>query len=326
MPRKPRIESNGGLYHVINRGNYRSWIFETDGAKKSFVRSLDEACVRFSWELSAYCLMGNHYHLCVGTPLGNLSEGMRWLQATFASRFNRYRKEHGRLFQGRFKSLVVEPGSHWLDLVDYIHLNPARAGLVDVSTVGRYPWSSLYFFPKRKSRPSYLDCSWMDYFEELEDSGSGWRRYQARLRLKMTDDPDEIEMLDRRMCKGWCLGGLEFRKAISEDFAREPETVRLDREDLAKLNRDRWEDLLERCLKALAMGEADIAGEKPSCAWKLAIARKMRVESSVSNRWLAERLRMGAPKSVSAICGRYAKDRESICEFARKLKKLNVTR
>ena len=79
MPRKLRVESNEGLYHVINRGNYRSWIFESDGAKRSFHDTLFEACERFSWELSAYCLMSNHFHLCLGTPRGNLSVGMRWL-------------------------------------------------------------------------------------------------------------------------------------------------------------------------------------------------------------------------------------------------------
>lgn len=165
----------------------------------------------------------------------------------------------------------------------------------------------------------------MDYFDELEDSASVWRRYLTRLRLKTTDDSEEIAALGRCMCKGWCLGGPEFRKAVSKDFARRPETVRLDREQLAKLNLDLWEELLERCLRALGVGEADIASGKPSSAWKLAIARKLRVESSVSNAWLAERLRMGAPKSVSAICGRYAKERESKCEFAKKLKKLSVS-
>ncbi len=115
MARKRRLESSDGLYHVINRGNYRADIFETEGAKKSFVKALEEACGKFDWELSAYCLMSNHYHLCLGTPLGNLSVGMRWLQATFAMRFNKYRKERGHLFQGRFKSLLVEPGQHWLE-------------------------------------------------------------------------------------------------------------------------------------------------------------------------------------------------------------------
>lgn len=92
---------------------------------------------------------------------------MRWLQGTFASRFNRYRKENGHLFQGRFKSLAVEPGQHWLDLADYIHLNPVRAGVVDAATLGKHPWTSLYWFPKRKTRPDYLDCSWMDCFDDF---------------------------------------------------------------------------------------------------------------------------------------------------------------
>ncbi len=129
MAGKRRLESSDGLYHVINRGNYRADIFGTEGAKKSFVKTLGEACEKFDWELSAYCLMSNHYYLCLGTPLGNLSVGMRWLQATFAMRFNKYRKEHGHLFQGRFKSILVEPGQQRsMDLVDYIHLNPVGGG------------------------------------------------------------------------------------------------------------------------------------------------------------------------------------------------------
>ena len=174
MARKPRIESNTGLYHVINRGNYRSFLFKTEGAKDSFIRTLFEACDKFSWELYGFCLMSNHYHLCIGTPFGNLSSGMRWLQATFAMRFKKYRKENGHLFQGRFKSLMVEPGDHWLALVDYIHLNPVRAGLVETQDLGKYPWTSLFYFPKRASRPAFLNCEWMDHQEDIEDSKGGW--------------------------------------------------------------------------------------------------------------------------------------------------------
>jgi len=108
MARKARFERTGGLYHVINRGSYRSWIFESDGAKKSFEKALLEAAKRSGWILHAYCVMGNHFHLALETPEPNLSEGMRWLQSSFATRFNRFRKENGHVFQGRFKSLVVE--------------------------------------------------------------------------------------------------------------------------------------------------------------------------------------------------------------------------
>jgi REP element-mobilizing transposase RayT len=111
--------------------------------------------------------MNNHYHLCIGTPLGNLSTGMRWLQATFAMRFNKYRKEQGHLFQGRFKSLMVEPGDYWLALVDYIHLKPVRAGLVETQSLVKYTWTGLFYFPKRASRPTFLKCEWTDYCEVL---------------------------------------------------------------------------------------------------------------------------------------------------------------
>lgn len=324
MARKKRLEFNGGLYHVINRGNYRAHIFGTDGAKESFVKALFEACDKFSWELSAFCLMSNHYHLCLGTPLGNLSVGMRWLQATYAMRFNKYRKEHGHLFQGRFKSLVVEPGRHWLDLVDYIHLNPARAKLCSLETIAKYRWTSLYHFPKRKIRPDFMDCAWMDYFDEIEDTAGGWRRYLGHLRMAVCDDPKLLESLDRQMRKGWSLGSPEFKKDVSNELAKRWDVVRLEREDLKDLNRTRWEGGLERCLAKVGKSVEDVRRENLSASWKLAIASKMKRETSVTNAWLAERLNMGKPRSVSAICGKYSKEKEACCAFARKLKELII--
>jgi hypothetical protein len=71
--------------------------------------------------------MANHYHLAVETPVPNLAEGMRWLQGTFGLRFNRFRTENGHLFQGRYKSLIVEPGEGLGPLCHYIHLNHVQA-------------------------------------------------------------------------------------------------------------------------------------------------------------------------------------------------------
>src|SRR5690606_14884663 len=93
MARKFRIEYPGAFYHVINRGNYRSWIFESEGARRGFLLCLKACCEAMEWRLHAWCLMSNHYHLLVETPNGNLVAGMRWLQSTFANRFNRLRKE-----------------------------------------------------------------------------------------------------------------------------------------------------------------------------------------------------------------------------------------
>ena len=132
MARKPRLEFAGGIYHVISRGNYRKELFE-DGSARAFEKTLFEACRKCGWLLHAYVIMSNHYHLAVETPEPNLVEGMRWLQGTFAIRFNAFRGERGHVFQSRYKSLVIEEGRPLLGLVNYIHLNPVRAHFVSVA-------------------------------------------------------------------------------------------------------------------------------------------------------------------------------------------------
>jgi len=323
MPRKPRIESNQGLYHVLNRGNYRSQIFDSAGAKHSFHRTLLEACQKFSWELSAFCLMSNHFHLCLATPQGNLSAGMRWLQATFAMRFNRFRNENGHLFQGRFKSLIVEPGRHWRDLVDYIHLNPVRAGIVDVVGLRHYPWTSLYYFPKRKSRPEFLDCSWMDFDDLLEDSKGGWTRYSNLLAIKGSEDRKEIDAMDQRMCRGWCIGGKKFKKDLASEQLADEAVVRVEAEALAELNRAEWGILLEKCLKALGKTEEDLQLEGKYVAWKKAIASRLRESTSVKSAWLGEQLKIGQGRNVNSMISYYERQARKNCPDAKRLERID---
>ena len=104
MPRRLRMEQEGGLYHVINRGNYRRDLFETVGSAEAFLETLFEAAGRWRWRVHAYVLMRNHFHLAIETLEPTLGEGMHWLQSTLATRFNRFRQESGHLFQGRGRS------------------------------------------------------------------------------------------------------------------------------------------------------------------------------------------------------------------------------
>lgn len=126
MPRKQRIEFAGACYHIISRGNYRKDLFEEEGTARAFEKTIFEAALRCGWKIPAYVIMGNHYHLVVRTPEPNLVAGMQWLQSTFATRFNRFKRESGHVFQGRYKSLLVEEGRLLLGLMDYVHLNPVR--------------------------------------------------------------------------------------------------------------------------------------------------------------------------------------------------------
>lgn len=113
MARTPRIQFDGAIYHVINRGNYRQDLFARSGTAEAFEGTLFETCKRCGWELAAYCIMSNHYHLALTTPKGNLVEGVHWLQSTFGNRFHRFIGERGHVFQGRYKVILVEPGATW---------------------------------------------------------------------------------------------------------------------------------------------------------------------------------------------------------------------
>jgi len=81
MPRSLRIEKENGVYHIINRGNYRQDLFINEGTHRSFEKCLFETCEKCGWILEGFCVMTNHFHLVVRTPKGNLIYGMKWLQS-----------------------------------------------------------------------------------------------------------------------------------------------------------------------------------------------------------------------------------------------------
>jgi REP element-mobilizing transposase RayT len=120
------------MYHLMSRGDRRERIFLDDVDRQDFIKTLAEACQKTGWQVHAYCLMSNHYHLVVETPEPNLVAGMAWLQSTYTIRLNHRHKLVGHVFSGRYKAQVVEgSGNGYLKTAcDYVHLNPVRAGLV----------------------------------------------------------------------------------------------------------------------------------------------------------------------------------------------------
>ena len=123
----------------MNRGDRREALFEDDHDRQRFLETLGEACGKTGWQVQAYCLMDNHFHLVLQTPQANLVAGMKWLLGTYTSRFNRRHQEFGHLFSGRDKSLVVDGSqSGYLKTVsDYVHLNPVRAKLLRPEAQGQ---------------------------------------------------------------------------------------------------------------------------------------------------------------------------------------------
>ena len=159
MARPLRIEYPGAVYHVTARGNAREDIFLEDADRRLFLEVLGNTVTRYNWLCHAYCLMDNHYHLLLETPDPNLSLGMRHLNGVYTQRFNRKHSRVGHVFQGRFKSILVEKEAHLLELCRYIVLNPVAAKMV--LHPSEYPWSSYNFTAKSIKKPAFLSIDWV---------------------------------------------------------------------------------------------------------------------------------------------------------------------
>ena len=159
MARPLRLEFAGALYHVTSRGNRQEDIFEDDADRLEFISIFQTVCDRYNWICHAYCLMGNHYHLLIETPDANLSKGMRQLNGVYTQAFNRKHNRVGHLFQGRYKSILVEKDSYLLELCRYIVLNPVRAQMVRSAVNWR--WSSYRAMTGQIKKPIFLEVDWV---------------------------------------------------------------------------------------------------------------------------------------------------------------------
>ncbi|HXF66257.1 MAG TPA: transposase [Burkholderiales bacterium] len=156
MARPLRLEFAGALYHVTARGNARAAIFLDDADRELFLKFLGREVEQQRWRLHAYCLMPNHYHLLLETPEPNLARGMARLNAAYSAAFNRRHSRSGHLFQGRYKSILVEREPYFLELCRYVVLNPVRARMC--KDPANYRWSSYSATAGRVPAPDWLDC------------------------------------------------------------------------------------------------------------------------------------------------------------------------
>ena len=299
MARKLRLEFPGAGYHVINRGNYRRWILEDDKTKAAFERCLFEACERSDWLLHAFTLMDNHYHLALETPAGNLVAGMQWLQATFANRFNRFRNEHGHLFQGRYKSPIVEGGGPLGHLCDYIHLNPVRAGIVSVDHLAEYRYSSFWYLRQKRRRPAFLRCETALLESGVIDTARGWQCYADYLAWQAAEGPAGKNQAYVSLSSGWALGSDAFKAALVKDYGLLATSRAWEEQGAAEIREMQWADALAAALKVVGKSNEDCARERKSVPWKIAIAAHLKRTTQASNRWLTGRLCMGSPVALS---------------------------
>ncbi len=163
MSRPLRIQYPGAFYHVTSRGNERKDIFKSHKDREKFLAYLESAVTRYGAVIHAYCLMNNHYHLLLETPVGNLSQIMRHINGAYTTYFNVKRKRVGHLLQGRYKAILVEADEYAAELSRYLHLNPVRAGMS--SRPEDFQWSSYRSYIGLTKAPDWLKESFiLGYF------------------------------------------------------------------------------------------------------------------------------------------------------------------
>jgi putative transposase len=306
MARKLRLEFPGACYHVINRGNYRTDIFRTQRTKAAFEACLFETCDKSGWLLHAFVVMRNHYHLAIETPEGNLVPGMKWLQVTFANRFNSWRQERGHVFQGRYKALLVEDGDPLGLVCHYIHLNPVRAGILPVDRLPEYRYSSYWYLRHPRQRPPFLrPGAALTTAGGLADTAAGRDRYAAYLSWQTREGPAGNSKAYANMSKGWALGGTEFRAALVQDHAVVARTRAWELAGAQEIREMQWSTVLSSLLKLARLEPVRIPLLPKSAPEKLAIAAVMKARTQASNHWLCQRLHLGHPRAFSHNLTRY---------------------
>lgn len=294
MARKLRIQYPGAIYHVMNRGDHSEDIFRDDSDRDRFVRTLQECCEKTAWQVHTFCLMSNHFHLVVETPNANLVAGMKWLLGTYTKRFNGRYKVFGHLFSGRYKALLVDgSGTGYLKTAcDYVHLNPVRAGLLKPQEpLQRFRWSSYPLYVDDHPKPAWLRIDRLlgEWRIPWDEPGAG-RQFSAVMEARRQG---ELEKEFKPLRRGWCLGSKQFRADMLKYIEQQKGKWHYG-EELRESANAKAERLLGEALRVNGVAEAELKTWRKGHPYKLNLARRLRAETTVTVRWVAERLHMGS--------------------------------
>jgi REP element-mobilizing transposase RayT len=247
MARKPRVEFEGALYHVIVRGNHRRDIFGDESDRVNYLERIEHYRERYEAVVYAYILMSNHVHLLIETGVVGLSKIMQGIQFTYTQRYNRRHRKVGHLFQGRYKAILCDHDAYLLELIRYIHLNPAR--MKNPQDPWKYRWSShraylggegplkvqtsavLQQFASKRSaaRKRYLDFmkKGLDqghvesFYETVEQRFLGDEKFIEQVEKKKAGEPVKIKIKFPRLAEGVAaVYGIEARRLLGTERNR----------------------------------------------------------------------------------------------------------
>ena len=281
MARPYRLRGENCCYHVMSRGNDRKRIFLKQRDYEKFMEYVIVAKDKFRFYLYAFCLMPNHYHLLLETTLPNISALMQYINGSYTTYHNTKYQRCGHLFQGRFKSIVVDKDRYFLELSRYIHLNPVRDKMVNLAD--EYVWSSYPEYVSGKSK--YIDRTEVDRYLPI-----GRQRYRRFVMEGMDKELDPLE----NVYAGFLLGSSRFIKEKLRDL-----NIQIKSDDVSHRRALRRNALTEKAVIAavakrfkMSMEELCASRSRPIRAKQIAIYL-LRRHTALTNREIGEKFGMG---------------------------------
>ncbi len=208
MARPLRTEFPGAIYHVMSRGNARQVVFRDELDYRRMVVGLEQTVERFGWELLSFVLMPNHFHLFLRTPRPNLSRGVQYLVSGYANWHAKRHRQPGHLFQGRFKSELMEDESYFWTVSRYVHLNPVRGKVPLAAHPRDWPWSSYRGYAQRRHRVSWVSYDLMYSAWRGDVGGSDPEVAYRRFVEAGLAEPPQNPL--RGAVHGWLVGSEQF--------------------------------------------------------------------------------------------------------------------
>jgi len=300
MGRKLRVQYPWAIYHVMNRGDRREAIFLCDADRDCFLATFGEACIKTGWQVHAYNLMGNHFHLVIETPRANLTEGMKWFLGTYTSRFNRRHRLSGHVFSGRYKAIVVDGSGdgYFKTVCEYVHLNPVRAKLLrGDQPLREYTWSSWPEYLRRPGkRPKWLRVDrLLGEYGIVKDNAAG-RRYLEQCVEQRRAGEENRDYQGLRL--GWFFGDRTTKKALLKELNGKF-GAHHDGEEKWESAEEHAKSMLAEELKRRGLRQEDLEQRRKGDPAKVRIARRLRTGTTMSLKWIAENVRMGSVSMVA---------------------------
>ncbi|MCP5522751.1 MAG: hypothetical protein H7A46_14510 [Verrucomicrobiales bacterium] len=297
MPRLARIEYPGACYHVRSQGRNGRRLLAEAGDRRAFLDSLGAAASRTGWRVLAFCLSPADFQLVLQTPEANLADGMKWLLGRFTGGYHRRHATKGALFRARYRALLIQPPpGPWLGrVIDYVHLTPARRGLITATTpLADHPVSSLpAFLSTTAEHPRWLNRQQAGRALREADFQPGEQNPTVAYAIHLDTLRREAPLpFWRRIERGWCLGDDAFKNSMTGwSRGRRAGSLKRGKTEDPTATAER---IIREELAALGWDEQTLARSPKMAPAKAHIAGRLRRETLQTLAWIARRLHMGS--------------------------------